>query len=181
MRLRSEPVGAAVALPRDSPRSTRRVDVGGGKGTLLAAILQAHPHVRGTLLERDQVIPDARAYVTARGLADRCEFVVGEFFRCCAHGGGRVPAGSVIHHWDDAAAARILATVRAAVPDHGRVLLVDAALPDDDRPHIGKELDVRMMVLFGGGRERTESEYIGLLTGAGLNGRIVAAVPMGCP
>ena len=179
MRLRSEPVAAAVATRYDFTEINSLVDVGGGKGTLLAAILQANPHVRGTLLERDQVIPDARASLTARGLADRCEFVVGDFFRSAPKGADAYLLGSVIHNWDDAAAARILETVRAAVPDHGRVLLVDAALPDDDRPHIGKELDVRMMALFGGGRERTESEYFGLLTGAGLNGRIVAALPMG--
>jgi O-methyltransferase domain len=174
MRLRSEPGGAAVATRYDFTEINSLVDVGGGKGTLLAAILQAN-RVR----ERDQVIPDAKANLTARGLADRCEFVVGDFFRSAPKGADAYLLGSVIHNWDDAVAARILETVRAAVPDHGRVLLVDAALPDDDRPHVGKELDVRMMVLFGGGRERTESEYFGLLTGAGLNGRIVAALPIG--
>jgi len=153
--------------------------VAGGKGTLLAAILHANPHIRGTLLERDNVIPDARENLASQGLADRCELITGSFFESVPKGADAYLLGSIIHNWDDDDALRILGTVRAGVPDHGRVLMVDVVLPDDDRPHVGRELDMRMLVLFGGGRERTGSETFELLAQADLRGEVVAELPLG--
>lgn len=179
MRLRSEPVAAAVAARYDFSDVATLVDVGGGKGTLLAAILNAHPGVRGILLDRENVIPGARAHLAGQGLTDRCELVSGDFFAPLPQGADAYILGSVLHNWGDEDALRILGRVREAMPDDGRVLLVDITLPDDDRPHVGKELDMRMLSLFDGGRERTESEYFDLLKQAGLRGRVVTGLPLG--
>ena len=179
MRLRSQPMAQGVANGYDFSGINTIMDVGGGKGTFLAAILDAHPHLRGVLFERDAVMPEARENVTDRGLTDRCDFVTGDFFESVPEGADAYLLASIIHNWDDDDALRILRSVRAALPEHGRVLLVDAVLPDDDRPHLGKDLDVRMLTLFGGGRERTESDYFGLLTEVGLRARIAAELPIG--
>lgn len=179
MRLRTEPVAAAVASGYDFSDVATLVDVGGGKGTLIAAILRAHPGVRGILLDRANVIPDARVNLSAHGLTDRCELMTGDFFSTVPEGADAYVLASIIHNWGDEDALRILSTVREAMPDDGRILLVDITLPDDDRPHIGKEMDVRMLTMFADGRERTESEYFDLLKQAGLRGRVVADLPMG--
>jgi hypothetical protein len=179
MRLRSQPLAQGVASRYDFSPVETIVDVGGGKGTFLTAVLSAHPHLRGVLFERDSVIPEARENVETQGLADRCEFVAGDFFASVPAGADLYLLASVIHNWDDEDALRILSTVRAALPAHGRVLLVDATLPDDDRPHMGKDLDVRMLALFGGGRERSESEYFALLAKVGLRARIATELPLG--
>jgi O-methyltransferase domain len=179
MRARSQPIAQAVTERYDFSDITTLVDVAGGKGTLLAAILHANPHIRGTLLERDNVIPDARENLASQGLADRCELITGSFFESVPKGADAYLLGSIIHNWDDDDALRILGTVRAGVPDHGRVLIVDVVLPDDDRPHVGRELDMRMLVLFGGGRERTGSETFELLAQADLRGEVVAELPLG--
>ena len=86
---------------------------------------------------------------------------------------------NVVHNWDDEEALRLLRIVRSVVPEHGRVLFVDAVLPDDDEPHMGKDLDMRMLSLFGGGGERTKSGYFALLKEAGLVAERTTELPMG--
>lgn len=174
MRLRSLPLATGVAEVYDFSRIGTVVDVGGGQGTFLTAILRAHPHVRAVLYELPQVLPGAREQLTAAGVADRCELVAGDFFESVPAGADAYLLANIVHNWDDENALRIVKNVRAALPDHGRVLLVDMVLPDDDRAHLGKDLDMRMLALFGGGRERTESEYHDLLARADLRGRQVA-------
>jgi hypothetical protein len=75
---------------------------------------------------------------------------------------------NVLHNWGDEEALRILRNVRSAMAADGRLLLVDALIPDDDRPHFAKDLDARLLSMFGAGRERSESEYFGLLDAAGF-------------
>ncbi|MEV5408417.1 methyltransferase [Thermopolyspora sp. NPDC052614] len=179
MRSRTEPVAAAVASRYDFSGVGTLVDVGGGNGTMLAAILRANPGIRGTLLDRDNVVPDARANLSAQGLADRAELVIGDFFASVPAGADAYVMASIVHNWGDEDALRVLGVVREAMPDDGRVLLVDILLPDDDRPHVGREMDIRMLTVFDGGRERTRSEYLDLLKQAGLRGRVVADLPMG--
>lgn len=174
MRARSLPLAAGVAEGYDFSRVGTVVDVGGGQGTFLAAILRAHPHVRAVLYELPHVLPGARDRLAAAGVADRCELVAGDFFAAVPAGADVYLLANIIHNWDDERALRILENVRAALPEHGRVLFVDMVLPDDDRAHMGKDLDMRMLALFGPGRERTESEYLGLLARVGLHGRRLA-------
>jgi SAM-dependent methyltransferase len=179
MRLRSNPVAAELAGRYDFTGAEVVMDVGGGKGTFLTSILTAHPQLRGVLFEREPVVPQAKENLEARGLTGRCDFVAGDFFTSVPATADTYLLANIIHNWDDDDALRILRNVRAALPAHGRVLLADVVLPDDDRPHLGKDLDVRMLVVFGGGGERTESEYFGLLARAGLRGRIAAPLPLG--
>jgi hypothetical protein len=152
-------VHAAVADAYDFAGADTVVDVGGGYGSLLRAILDRTPDARGILLDLPHVVASAfrNGFVD-----DRIELVAGDFLTA-------VPAAdtyvlsSVIHHWDDSKATNILRNVRAAIAREGRVVLT-ASIVGDAHAFV-KLLDLDMLVVFGG-RERTESEYRSLLAGA---------------
>jgi SAM-dependent methyltransferase len=144
------------------------VDVAGGKGHILATVLRANPHMRGVLFDLDHVAGHAEEMLTAEGLADRCEVVAGDFFASVPAGGDAYLLASVLHNWDDADALRILRNVRKAMNPDGRVLVLEVALPDDDAPHLGKDLDMRMLATFNGGTERSRQEYATLFRQADL-------------
>jgi hypothetical protein len=144
------------------------VDVGGGHGGFITAILQAHSSVRGILTELDRALPGARAHLAANGLTGRCDVVACDFFTDpLPPGAGGYLLAHVIHNWNDEQALAILRAVRTAIPDDGRLLLVEAIIPDDDSPHLAKDLDIRLITILPGGG-RTESEYARLLTRAGF-------------
>jgi hypothetical protein len=82
-------------------------------------------------------------------------------------GGDEYFVAHVLHNWDDERAAAILRKIRAAIPGHGRLFILEQPLPDDDRPHYGKDLDIRMLTLHRG-RERSNAEYAALLAGTGF-------------
>ncbi|MFI6522454.1 methyltransferase [Spirillospora sp. NPDC050679] len=180
MTSRAMPHRQAVVDRYDFSGVGTLVDVGGGKGHFLSAVLAAHPHLRGVLFELDHVAAAARDHLEAAGLADRAEAVGGDFF------GGGLPAGadayllgSVLHNWSDADAVRILRAVRAAMAPGGRVLVLEYALPDDDRPHVGLDGDIRMLALFGDGAERTRDQYRALMEDADLRLDRVIDLPGG--
>jgi hypothetical protein len=160
-------VAEKVASSDAFPSTGTVVDVGGGKGTFLAAILRARPALRGILLELERTVDAAREYLTASGVASSCEVVAGDFFKAVPSGADVYLLASIIHNWDDDEAVDILRTVRAAIPEQGRLLLVDVVLPDDDRPHPGKDMDIRMLTMHEG-KERSRSEFSALLSSAGF-------------
>ncbi|MGH3251030.1 MAG: methyltransferase [Trebonia sp.] len=161
------PLAASLAKAGVFSGAGTVVDVGGGKGTFLAAILHANPGMRGILLELERVVPAAREYLAASGAGDRCEFVAGDFFTTMPAGADAYFVAHVIHNWDDERAVALLRKIRAAIPDHGRLLILEQPLPDDDSPHLGKDLDIRMLTVQYG-RERSHGEYSALLAAAGF-------------
>jgi SAM-dependent methyltransferase len=150
------------------------VDVGGGQGALLEALLRRHPTAQGVLFDEPAVIARARAARAGADVRGRLELRAGSFFEA-------VPEGDVlllkfiVHDWADEPAARILTQCRRALRPGGRVILIEAVLPPGDTPHPGKLTDLEMLVATRGGRERTEREYAALLRAAGL--RLEAVVP----
>jgi cyclopropane fatty-acyl-phospholipid synthase-like methyltransferase len=166
--MRTLPISQGVAERYDLSGVKTLVDVGAGRGHTLAAVLRANPELRGVLFDRPPVVAHAKESFEEWGLSDRTDFIAGDFFQSVPAGHDAYLLGSVIHNWDDADAERILRNVREAMDDSGRVLLTELIIPEDDSPHIGKELDMRMLGLFGQGRERTRSEYSTLLEKAGL-------------
>lgn len=153
------------------------VDVGGGNGALLAAILARSPGARGVLYELPEVAARAGGLLEASGVADRCEVIEGDFFESVPSGGDAYVLTQIIHDWDDAAALRILENCRAAMADDARLLLGEAVLPDGTEPSLAKVIDIEMLVI--GGQERTEAEYRDLLERAGL--RLTRVVPSAGP
>lgn len=147
------------------------VDVGGGKGALLAAILAANPALSGILFDQPHVVADAKDLLERAGVADRCEVVDGDFFKAVPKA---VPGGadayllkSIIHDWDDALAIEILRKCRAAMADSARLLLVERGIRPANEPDPAKFIDLMILVMLGG-RERTAEEYERLYTEAGF-------------
>ena len=162
------PAASALAQAIDFAKLGTVVDVGGGHGGFITAILQEHPGVHGILTELDRALPGARAQLAANGLADRCDFVACDFFTDpLPSGAGGYLLAHIIQNWNDEQALAILRAVRAAIPDDGRLLLVEAIIPDDDSPHLAKDLDIRLITILPGGG-RTEPEYARLLAEAGF-------------
>jgi C-methyltransferase len=153
------------------------VDVGGGHGRLLAAILAATPTSRGVLFDLPEVVAGAPALLRERGVADRVEVVGGSFFEAVPSGDAYV-LKHVIHDWSNDEAVQILRNVRSAAGSSGVVLLVEMVIPRHHREFLGKLLDLEM--LNGGpARERTADEYRRLLARAGL--RMTRVVPTAGP
>jgi hypothetical protein len=153
------------------------VDVGGGRGTLLAALLRGHGHLQGTLFEVPAVAAGARAVLDAAGVTGRCQVVAGDFFHAVPAGADCYMLANVLHDWDDTKAAEILASCRTAMTKHGRVLIIERLIPDNPAEALPVLLsDINMLVLSPGGRERTNTEYHRLLRAAGLRPGIIEPV-----
>jgi hypothetical protein len=179
MAARADREADDVVAAYDFTALRKLVDVGGGRGVLLAAILRSTPSLHAVLVERPAAIEVARRRLQADGVADRCEFVAADFFAAVPAGADGYLLSRVIHDWDDADAVQILNTCRAAMPSGARLLLVEAILPERavDQP-AAIRMDLHMLVLFGA-RERTEDQYRRLLSEAGLEAR--RAVPTRSP
>ena len=154
------------------------VDVGGGYGALLAAILQNNSGMRGILFDLPHVVASAEEQLAATEVADRCTFVGGDFFTEVPAGGDAYVLSQILHDWDDERCVAILGNCRQVIPDHGKLLVVELVLPPGDEPFLGKWLDLHMLVLLGG-RERTAAEYNTLFRAAGFELARVVPTPPG--
>lgn len=152
------------------------VDVGGGRGTLLLELLRRRPKVRGVLFERASVLERARARFDAEALSRRCTFVEGDFFTAVPEGADAYVLKHVLHNWDDERAAAILRRCVLAMPPGGRIFVVESLrLPGNMRDG-ARLIDLEMLVLTGGGRERSKPEFRRLFAAAGL--RLVESRPL---
>jgi hypothetical protein len=164
---RSAAENAAIVDAYDFGTTDSVMDVGGGEGSLLRAILAAQPRRRGVLFEMPPVVELARAALGSAPEADRCELVEGDFFTAIPGRSSLLLLKKVIHDWPDERAATILRNCRAALPAGGRLLLVENVIPPGNEPSFGKWLDLLMLV-YAGGRERTADEYRDQLASAGV-------------
>jgi O-methyltransferase domain/Dimerisation domain len=146
----------------------RIVDVGGGRGELIAAILTQSPHLRGILVELPALIDDARTVLEAAGVAARCELVAGDYFESVPSGGDVYILKSIVHGMDDAKAARVLRNCREAMTSGGRLLVIQAIVPSGNAPARIKVSDILHLV-SGGGQERTEAQYRTLFDASGFS------------
>lgn len=143
------------------------VDVGGGEGALLAAILAADPALHGVLFDQPHVVATAGALLERAGVADRCEAVGGSFFDAAPGGADAYLLKSIIHDWDDPAAIEILRACRAAMADTGRLLVVEPIIRPGNEPDPAKFWDLNMLVMLGG-RERTADDFEQLYAESGF-------------
>lgn len=177
MTLQSAETAAAVLAVYDARALRQVVDVGGGQGVFLATLLRALPTVRGLLFDLPHVVPEARAYLDEAGVGGRCEVIGGDFFTAVPAGADTYLLSQVLHDWDDAACLRILRHIREAMAPGGRVLAIEAVLPERvTGPSFAVDQDLLMMVLVGG-RERTKAQYAALFAAAGLN--LTQVIPTG--
>lgn len=155
------------------------VDIGGGDGTLLAAILEKHQGLRGVLYDLDHVVARARDRLAGSPVAKRIDVVSGSFFDTAPPGGDTYLMKHILHDWSDDHCVRILRNVRRVLPEYGRLLIVEAVIQPGNDPGFGKLLDLEMIALTEGGCERTESAFATLLASAEL--RLARVVPTQAP
>jgi hypothetical protein len=173
----SELMAPAIASAYDFSAWTSLMDVGGGNGVLLAAILKAYPGLHGILADLPHVLERARDRGFLGGeLEGRSDLRPCDFFREIPSGCRAYLMKSVIHDWDDQRAHQILVNCRRAVPPDGVLLLIELTLRESNFPCLGKFVDIAMMVLTGG-RERSIQEYRELLAGASFQLSRVIPVP----
>lgn len=144
------------------------VDVGGGTGTLLASILQAHPKMRGILLDSMVTSSPASQVMRRAGVAERCAIVVGDFFTPLPANADVYILKNVMHNWPDDKAEIIMRRCAEAAGTSGRILLVEFVSGIDGNEWTVTGMDLRMLVLFGG-RERTLEEFDALAAAAGMH------------
>lgn len=154
------------------------VDVGGGHGRLLSAILAATPSSRGVLFDLPTVVEGAPELLRRHGAAERVEIVAGSFFDSVPAGGDMYILKNVIHDWPDAESITVLSKVRAAAAAGSTLLLAELVLPDHDRGFIGNWIDMEMLIAQAG-RERTSTEYDALLKHSGY--QLIRVVPTAGP
>jgi len=164
----------AVAAAYDFSGFETVVDVGGATGNMLASILEKYPTPRGVLFDMPHVVGDAPSLLRARGVSDRVTIESGDFFQSVPTGGDAYVLSHIIHDWTEEQCLTILGNCRKAMKPTSRLLIVEMVLPPGDTPHLGKMLDMVMLVVPGG-QERTEAEYAPLLAKAGF--RLNRVVP----
>ena len=164
----------AVANAYDFSVFKSVVDVGGGTGNLLGTILARHAGPRGVLFDRSHVVRDAPAMLKTHSVVERIAIEVGDFFQTVPAGGDAYLLSHIIHDWNEEQCLTILGHCRKAMKPDGRLLIVENVLPPGDAPHVGKLLDMTMLMVVGG-QERTEIEYAELLSQASF--RLVRVVP----
>ncbi|WP_280409886.1 methyltransferase [Nocardia brasiliensis] len=174
----------AAALPTafDFGRFHSVTDVGGGDGTLLAAVLAAHPGLRGVVFDTEEGLAQAPKTLADNGVGDRCTLGAGDFFRAVPAGSDLYLIKSVLHDWTDEQAVTILRHCREVLPQDGLVLIVEPVLPavvdpaaDSADGGITYLSDLNMLVNVGG-RERTRADFADLCARAGL--RLTSVTPL---
>jgi SAM-dependent methyltransferase len=143
------------------------VDIGGGQGELLSAILARYPAMRGIVFDLPHVVEAARTRIAAHGLGERLTAVGGDFFTAVPPADAYIMT-NVLHDWNDADSIAILRNCRAAMRPGGRLLISDFVLRPVNEPDIGRLFDLEMMVLTDGGKERSEAEFVNILAASDL-------------
>jgi hypothetical protein len=150
------------------------VDVGGGRGRLLAEVLHRHPGAQGVLFDQPHVVAGALDVLAGFGVEARVRVEPGDFFAAVPAGGDAYLLKSIVHDWEDENAVRLLATCRRAMGEHTSLLLVERLLSGPNEGRLAAFSDLNMMVVPGG-QERSESQFAALLAAAGL--QLTGVVP----
>ena len=150
------------------------VDVGGGNGAFLAALLRKYPELSGVLFDQENALKDA---LTVLGpAAARCKIMAGDFFAGAPAGGDAYVLSQILHDWDDEHCLRILRNCLDAMPADSRLLVIERVLESGGNP-MNNLSDMDMMVLFPGARERTLKEYRELFAAAGFGAPTLTRTP----
>ena len=166
MRTRTSWLVESCITMLEWPPSGTVVDVGGGIGTMMSAVLRAAPGLMGILIDQEQVLARARLLLADELAAGRCELRNAELFSPAPRGDIYL-LSYVLHDWSDTDVVRILAAIGEQAPESARLRVFEHIVPADGSPHVSAFSDVAMLLLFGEGRERTEDEFRHLFDQAG--------------
>jgi hypothetical protein len=164
----------AVLNAYDFSSVGRIIDVGGGRGSVVRAMLARFPDLSCGLFDLPAVTDRARDSFEADGLSSRCTIEAGSFFEAIPSGYDTYLLKHVLHDWDDEKCAAILTGLRRAIRKDGRLLVLEHIVPPGNEPSMTKEYDLLMLVLFAG-KERAEAEFRNLLARTGFE--LVRIVP----
>ncbi|MBD2093565.1 methyltransferase [Trichocoleus sp. FACHB-591] len=153
-------IAQAVAASYDFSGFNAIVDVGGAQGSLISTIMRANPHLNGILFDLPEIIANIH-------VEQKIQPVAGNFFESVPTGGDAYLMRWIIHDWNDEKSSIILKNCHQAMPDDGKLLLIESILPPGNEPSPAKFIDM-IMLLMTGGRERTEEEYRLLLRSNGF-------------
>jgi 2-polyprenyl-6-methoxyphenol hydroxylase-like FAD-dependent oxidoreductase len=167
---------AAAIVPRLDLQGTRRLmDVGGGHGALVSAVLSEVADISAVVFDHPFVVAGTRQRLATLLDAGRCSVIGGDFFDAVPAGADTYTLKDVLHDWDDENSLAILRNVKRAMTPEARLLVIERLLPEGRTPSSARLIDIAMLVLTGG-RERTENEYRRLLSTAGLKVRTVTGL-----
>ena len=156
---------AAIADAYDFSKVGTLIDVGGGHGATLTAVLQRYPGMKGVLFDLPEVVATAR--LEASDIAVRCELRAGNMLQSVPTGGDVYLIKRVMMDKSDADAVTVLQNCVAAMNKAGRILVIDPMLPASTEAHPNWVTDMLAMVITGG-RCRTEPEFRSILNSAGI-------------
>ncbi|MBZ2180387.1 MAG: methyltransferase [Acidobacteriota bacterium] len=167
----------AILSSYQFPASGTLVDVAGGNGTLLCAVLNQQPGLSGIVTDLPFTIPAAEAYLAAQGMGDRASAVAADFFTTVPAGADTYMMKFILHDWNDHDAGRILHTIRAAARPDSQLLILESVVPDaEDHAGPARIMDINMMVMTGG-KERTATEWHTLLNAHGFTINEIVPTP----
>jgi O-methyltransferase domain len=168
MTRQSDQHNGAVVAAYDFSGFRTVADVGGGQGSTLAAILRANSSLRGILLDQPQVVAGAQPVLRAAGVADRCEVLAGDMRQGVPRGADAYMVKRVLMLWGNEPAILVLRHCAEALPEDGRVLVVEMVMPPSNDPSPARSFDLLMLLANEEGRVRTEAEFRDLFAAAGL-------------
>jgi len=152
-------------------------DIGGGEGLLLASILYENKNASGILFDLPEGLNNAEVILAKYGVRERVKIIRGNFFETAPAGFETYLLKNILHNWGDPDCIRILANIRNAMEENGRILILEMLLDEGNFASFGKLLDLQMMVFMEDGRERTKNEFGELLEKAGLKiNRIIKTI-----
>ncbi|HEY9686519.1 MAG TPA: methyltransferase [Coleofasciculaceae cyanobacterium] len=152
---------AAILESFDFSQFNTIVDVGGGHGMLLSALLKRYSTLRGVLFDLPHVVANAGALLRNHGIEERCRVESGDFYEAVPAGGDAYILSRVLHAFSDDHCDQILQSIHAAMPRTGKLLVMESLLQPGNDPATAKTklMDVNMLVFAPGGRDRTLEEY----------------------
>lgn len=153
------------------------VDIGGGNGALMFAVLAAAESAKGIILDAPCVIPQTEILIREEGLAERCTAVSGNFFEAVPAGKDLYLLKYVLHDWSDEDSIKILRNCAEVMKTGSKVLILEAVIPEGNSYHAGKYTDVTMLACTRG-RERAEEDFRYILEEAGLRFNKVIGLPL---
>jgi len=154
------------AYPLDGVRQV--VDIGGGRGAFVASALKAYPALCGIVFDLPAVVASAKPVLDAAGVTDRCDMVGGSFFDAVPAGADLYHLKFILHDWPDERCIQILTNCRKAMSPGASLIVVEYLIPDESGPSFARFMDMTMLAMTPGGRERTRAEFSQLFSAAGL-------------